>query len=286
VGSGGTTDIALELRRISRYYARTFNAPDEVRDVMVYGPDELGRSLLAELDKSSDFRAAPLRVPDLVSEPLCLPSVDLADNEHNAVAIGAGAGLILDPTVVGPNLASKPDERQPPQVAALIRALFIPTLIAAGIWGSAIGVQQHLERRVHRLQIQVNHPSPVETEYRELKMDLYRTEQRAARIAELADGLQERRWNDVLEAIRTCVPEHLWLTRVRTLPEGQLSVTGAAFDESLAYEFVRNIGASPLIENTTIISQTNVQQDEVIVHEFSVECTVILDHQLSDTTDS
>ena len=287
VGPGSPSGIILELGKMSRHYARTFSTPDEVRDVIVCGTEDRSSSLLAELDECADFRAAALCVSDSVSTPLRLPSEDLVGNELNAVAIGAGAGLILDAArVVGPNLASRPKERNAPRFDALIRALFIPTLVAAGLWGLAAGAQQYLNNRVNELQIQVNHPSPVQAKYRELQMELNQTEQRAARIAELAEGFQGQQWNDVLETIRICVPERLWLTRIRTMPEGQLNLAGAAFDESLAYEFVKNIEGSPLVESATIITQTSSRQDRIVVNEFSVECIMVLNSRLSDTTDS
>jgi len=135
--------------------------------------------------------------------------------------------------------------------------------------------QGRLESTLTMLRIEAEQPSPVELQYRELQLRMTQTEQRAARLSELVQKFQERNWKGLLETIRVCVPDRLWLTHVRLTAERQLTIEGAAYDESLVYQFRRDLEGAPLFASATIVTTTSTEHGNTIVTEFSLECTLI-----------
>ena len=146
--------------------------------------------------------------------------------------------------------------------------------------------QAHLEAKVAKLRIAVEHPSSVEASYRDLKMELISNEQRAARLAELVESNQHRHWKELMETIRISVPDRLWLTRTRLSANGNLSVEGATYDESLIYEFANNIEGSPVFASASIMTESSSRRENAIIQEFSIECVLMDDLLPSDESDS
>ena len=274
-GSDRPSSLPRELEKMSRHYVRVFGASEEVRRIIVCGPENLVRPQTSALEDSQDFQADLLRIDDAVSTALAIPLDDLAGKEAHVVALGAAAGLVGECSqVVGPNLTSEPKVRRRPALEALFRAALLPTVAAVGVWGMAYLAEAHLDTTVARLRIEADHPLPVETKYQELQRQLIQTEQRAAHLGELVQKLQDRNWRGLLDTIRICVPDRLWLTRVQLKTEDQLAIQGTAHDESLIYQFREDLEGSPLFESATIISTTSSRRDNTIVAEFSVECMI------------
>jgi len=265
-----------ELERMSRHYLRTFGTSEEVHDIILCGPADLVRPYAQALENSQDFQADLLRINDAVSTALAVPSDDLAAKEAHVVALGAVAGLVhAGSNVVGPNLTAEPEVRRRPALEGLLRSLLWPTLAAIGIWAMAYFGQGRLESTLTMLRIEAEQPSPVELEYRELQLRMTQTEQRAARLSEFVQKFQERNWKGLLETIRICVPDRLWLSHVRLTAERQLTIGGAAYDESLVYQFRRDLEGAPLFASATIVTTTSTERGNTIVTEFSLECTLI-----------
>jgi len=268
--------LPTELEKMSRHYVRAFGASEQVRHVIMCGPEDLVRPHAEALEDSRDFQMDLLTIDDAVATALAIPSGDLGTKPVHAVALGAAAGLVGGcGSVAGPNLTSEPEIRRRPLLETLVRALLWPTLAALGIWGAVHFAQGHLENTLAKLHIEADHPSPVETAHRELQMQLIQTEERAARLSELVQNFQDRNWRRLLETIRSCVPDRLWLTQVRLTSERNLTVEGAAYDESLVYQFRRDLEGAPLFESATIVTTASGEQDNAIVTEFSLECTLI-----------
>ncbi|MFQ5805349.1 MAG: PilN domain-containing protein [Phycisphaerae bacterium] len=268
--------LTRELEKTSRHYLRAFGASEEVRQIIMCGPEDLLRPHIEALEGSPDFQAGLLRIGEAVSTALAVPSDDLAVKEAHAVALGAAAGLTSECSkVVGPNLTSEPEVQRRPMVGTLFRTVLWPTLAALGIWGAVYFAQGHLASALAQLRIEADRPSPVETTYRELQMQVIQTEQRAVRLGELVQNFQDRSWKGLLETIRVCVPDRLWLASVRVTAERQLTIEGAAYDEALVYQFRKDLEGAPLFDSVTITSTTSSQDGNAVVTEFSLECTVI-----------
>ena len=281
VSSVDTSDLCRQLERMSRYYLRAFDAPKPVQNVLLCGASNQIEPLIPILENSADLRTGTLKMDDPTTTALGVTGDDLAGNETHFAATGAFAALRTnDNCIVGPNLASAPQDQRRPQLEALVRALIIPTVVAAAIWGFALFGQAHLEAKVARLRIEVEYPSSVEAKYRELQLDLIVIEQRAGRLAELVERNRYRHWKELMETIRISVPDRLWLTRTRLSSNGNLSVEGATYDESLIYEFASNIEGSPIFASASIMTETSSRRENAIIQEFSIEC-VLLDDLLS-----
>ena len=282
-----SSDLCRQLEKMSRHYMRAFDAPKPVQDVLLCGASNLISPISPLLENSPDLRTSTLKMDDPTITALGLAGDGLVGNESHVAAIGALAALRTnDSCIVGPNLASAPEDKRRPQFEALVRALLLPTLVAAAIWGLAFLGQAHLEAKVAKLRIEVEYPSSVAATYRELKLELIITEQRAARLAELVERNQYRHWKHLLETIRISVPDRLWLTRTRLTTNGNLSVEGATYDESLIYEFASNIEGSPIFASASIITETSARRENAIIQEFSIECVLMDDLLPSDTSDS
>jgi Tfp pilus assembly PilM family ATPase len=278
--------LPAELEKTSRHYVRSFGAPEEVRHVIMCGPEDLVGPHAGALADSRDFQAELLRIDAAATTALAVPSDGLAAKEPYAVALGAAAGLVSECSrVVGPNLASEPEAQRRPLLETVFRSLLWPTLTALVIWGAVYFAQGYLEGTLVRLRIEVEHPSPVETTYRELQMETIQTEQRAACLRELVQTLQDRGWKELLETVRTCVPDQLWLTHVRLPAERQLTIEGAAYDESLVYQFRKDLEGAPLFDSATIITTASNRYGNAVVTEFSLECAVISSLPTPDPAD-
>ena len=281
-----SSDLCRQLERMSRHYMRAFDAPKPVQDVLLCGASNLISTITPVLENSAGLRTRTLKMDDSTIAALGVAGDGLVGNESHLAAIGAFAALRTnDDGIVGPNLASAPQDKRGPQFEALVRALIIPTLVAAAIWGLAFLGQAHLEAKVAKLRIEVEHPSFVEASYRELKIELIIIEQRTARLAELAESNQYRHWKELMETIRISVPDRLWLTRTRLSADGNLSVEGATYDESLIYEFANNIEGSPIFASASIMTETSSRRENAIIQEFSIECVLMEDFSLSDASD-
>ena len=119
--------------------------------------------------------------------------------------------------------------------------------------------QGRLESTLTKLRIETDQPSPVELKHRELQLRMTQTEQRAARLGELVQKFEERNWRGLLETIRICVPDRLWLTHVRLTAERQRIIGGAAYDESLVYQFRKDVEGATLFESATIVTTTSTR---------------------------
>ena len=58
-----------------------------------------------------------------------------------------------------------------------------------------------------------------------------------------------------------------------------MSIDGTAYDESLVYDFSKYLEDSPLLENVNIITTTSAREVNVIITEFTLECTVTSDNE-------
>ena len=270
-----TPRLPEELARISRHYERAFGAAEEMRQIILCGPADLVRPHAQALEDSPDFRTDLLRINGTVSTTLAVAADDLAEKESHTIALGAAVGLMRGlGQIAGPNLTSEPVVPQRSLLEGLIRLLLWPTLIALGLWGlSCFGLGQ-LEANLAKLRIEVDHPSPVQTRYRELQLELTRTERRTVHLGELVKRFENRNWTSLLEMIRTCAPEQLWLGHVRLTDERTLGIEGAAYEESLVYQFRKDLEAAPLFESATIATTMSSRLDNTIVIEFSLECIV------------
>ena len=260
---------------MSRHYLRLFGTSEEVRDIILCGPADLVRPYAEALEGSRDFQTDLLRINDAVSTALAVPSDDLAGKEAHLAALGAVTRLVrADGNVVGPNLTAEPEVQRRSVLETLFRWLLWPTLAAMGIWGMTYFGQGRLENTLMKLRIEADQPSPVELKYRELQLQMTQTEQRAARLNELIQKFQERNWTGFLETIRVCVSDRLWLTHVRLTAERQLTIEGAAYDESLVYQFRKDLEGAPLFESATIVTTDSTRHGNTLVTEFSLECTL------------
>ncbi|UCD30510.1 MAG: PilN domain-containing protein [Planctomycetota bacterium] len=281
----GTSNLPRELEKVARYYMRTFGASEEIHQAIIYGPEELVRPHAEALKNSEEFKTDFLRIDNRVSEALAVDSRDLAANQTQTLALGAAASLFNESSkVIGPNLVSESKAKRYPPLEKIIRTLIWPTLAAILIWGAVYFVQVHLGSKLTDLRIEANRSSPVEITYRKLRQQMNHIEQRAAQLNELSLMFKERNWNLILETIRICVPDHLWLTSVKFTKDRQLTIKGAAYDDSLIYQFRKNLGGAPLLNNVTIVAITSVQRGNTLSTEFSVECTVLSSFQVSDAS--
>ena len=161
----------------------------------------------------------------------------------------------------------------------VFRACILPTLLAVGIWAIVSFAQNTQASAVSKLRIQVEHPSMVEAKHRELQMQVMQSQKRASNIQELGNKLKNKHWSDVLDMIRICVPERLWIRRFRQISESQMSIDGTAYDETLVYDFSKYLEDSPLLENVNIITTTSARDVNVIITEFTLECSVTSDNE-------
>lgn len=269
-------DLARELRRISRHHVRVFGAAEEVRHIVLCGDEQLVEPHAQSL-RAGDYNLDVLTVDGKAANALSLTESDLAIvGPACAVAIGALTGLVTQGHhAIGPNLTCEPKVERRSLVASLLPTFLWPTLIATMIWGGVHLTQGRLEQKLAKLRIEADHPSPVETTYRELQMQVTQIEQRTARLGELTHAFAKRDPTALLEMIRLCVPHRLWLRHIRVKGERQLRIDGAAFAEDTIYEFRDYLEGAPLFENVTIVTTSKSRDGSTLVTEFSLECGVI-----------
>ena len=142
--------------------------------------------------------------------------------------------------------------------------------------------QGHLEQKLARLRIEADHPSPVETKYRELRMQAVKYEQRVAKLEELIGAFGMRNPAPLLETIRACVRDKLWLHRARLEADDQLRIDGAAYEEKAIYRFRELLEQTSLIESATIVTTSKSQDGRALLTEFSIECSVLFEPQGAD----
>lgn len=275
-GAAGAADgLQRELEKMSRHYVRAFAADEDVRKVLLCGLAEQVHAHVESLAGSSDFDVGVLAVEQSLNERLALSLEPAALADVNVVALGAAAGLTnAGGNIVGPNLTSEPQIQRRPSLDLLVRAALWPTLAAMLIWGAIFFFKGNIQQTVAKMQIAVDHPSPVETTYRQLQMERTKVEQRAGQLREFVAGYQHRDSTAVLEAIRACIREGLWLSRVRLSADQQLVISGAADKEGLVYQLRTDLDGAPLIEDATITTTDRAQRGRFYVTEFSLECTL------------
>ena len=269
-------DLARELQRISRHHVRVFGAAEEVRHIVLCGDEHLVGPHADSL-KAGDFELDVLTVDSKAAAALSLTDSDLAIvGPACAVAIGALTGLVdRGNHVIGPNLTCEPKVEHRSLVASLLPTFLWPTMIATLIWGGVHVTHGRLEQNLAKLRIEADHPSPVETRYRELQMEVRRIEQTTVRLGELTQAFAKRDPTVLLEMIRICVPDRLWLRHIRVRGEQQLRIDGAAFAEDTIYKFRDYLEGAPLFENVTIVTTSKSREGSTLVTEFSLECSVI-----------
>lgn len=267
------TDLKRELEKMIRHYQRAFGATEDIRRVILCGPDDLLAPHIDLLEASKEFDAEVLTVGEAANAALCLSAADPQTQDPHVAATGAAIGLLTDVSdVVGPNLTSEPEVRQRSTLEAVARALLWPTVIAFAIWGASALAGGQVSSALARLRIEADRPSPVETKYRELQMQLTQTEQRGKRLTELVRLFEHRDSKGLLEALRACVSEDVWLSRVRLADNQNVTIEGAAYDERVIYEFRENLEKSPRFANATVTTTTATRYGNTIVTEFSLEC--------------
>jgi len=280
-----TSNLPRELEKIVRHYMRTFGASEEVHQIIIYGPEELVRPHAEALKDSGDFQTDFLSLDNGASEALAVSSQDLAANKTQALALGAAASLFDEHSdIVGPNLISKPEVKRRPPLDNIIRTLLWPTLATVAIWGAVYLAHGQLETTLASLRIETSHPSPIDITYRKLRQQINQIEQRATHLNELSLAFSERDWKLVLETIRICVPEQLWLTHVQLTKDQKLTIEGIAYDDSVIYQFRQNLEGAPLFDNATIVTINSVRTGNILSTRFSVECTVISSLHVPDAS--
>lgn len=275
-------DLPRELDRIARHYARAFGDSQEVRRLVLCGQQALIGPHAETLRSAGEYEFEILRLDEKVGDVLSVPETDLTGEQSCPIATGTLAGLSGTGERVGPNLASEREVQRGSLIAAILPAFLWPTVVAAAIWAGVHFTQGHLEQKLARIRIEADHPSPVETTYRELRMKGTRLEQRVARLEELIGAFGMRNPAPLLETIRTCVHDKLWLHRVRLEENDQVRIDGAAYEEKAIYLFREYLEQAPLIESATIITTSKSQDGPALLTEFSIECTVLFDPQGAD----
>lgn len=269
------SDLPRMLARISRYSARIFNWTEDLRQVVLCGPEEDTRTQAQSLKDSGRFDVIPLRLGEAFGQTVAGRSGDLAAKQTQAVALGAAAGLVESENAVrGPNLVSEPKVQRRSLIETSVRSMIWPTLAAFVLWGVVCLAQGRLDKSLDRMRIEAEHPSPVETTHKELQMKLVQYEQRAEHLGELIGHVPDHHYEQIIDMVRICVPNRLWLTRVRMGADGHLSIMGAAYDEALIYQFRQYLDGAPHFEGVTISSTSDGRQGAVLVMEFTIECQV------------
>ena len=275
-------DLPRELDRVARHYARAFGDSQEMRRLVLCGQQALIEPHAEALRSAGEYEFEILRLDEKVGDVLSVPETDLTGEHSCPSATGTLAGLTDSGEWVGPNLASEREVQRKSLIAVLLPTLLWPTLIAAAIWAGVHFTQGHLEQRLVQLRIEADHPSPVETKYRELRMQAARAEQRVARLEELIGAFNMRNPAPLLETIRICVADKLWLHRLRLEADDQLRIDGAAYEEKVIYRFREYLEQAPLIESATIITTSKSQDGPALLTEFSIECTVLFEPRGAD----
>ena len=140
-----------------------------------------------------------------------------------------------------------------------LRVLFWPTLIAVAIWAGISLFEDHLQSRLDKIRIEVEHPSPVETTYKRLQMELIHLDRLAERLDKLTRKFRNRQWSGLLHTIRICVRDRLWLSSVQVTAQGRITIQGTAYKESLIYQFSKDLEGAPLFEKVTITATTSTK---------------------------
>lgn len=268
------TMLPREFEKTARHYSRAFGASGDVSRVLMCGPQNRLQLYDDALRESGAFQTHVVGIGKSMGDALGLHAEDLESKEAYAVALGAAAGLMNEHRdTAGLNLSSAPVTTRRPALETLVRATVLPTIVAVGIWGAVYVAGGQLERAMGRMRIEAIQPSPVETKYRELQMELTHIEQRALRIDELTHKFGHRDWKLFLETIRTCVPERLWLTRISRADGGKVTIHGSTLEEPLVHQFREHIDGASCFENATITSTTTTRRGNNFVTEFSLQCT-------------
>lgn len=272
--------LPRELEKTFRHYSRTFGISESLHRVILCGRDDQVIQYKTILEQYREYETDQFSIDETICEHLQINSSDIASDNAYTVALGTACGLQMSRnTVVGPNVTSEPDIQQRSILEEVFRACILPTLLAVGIWAIVNFAQNTQATAVSKLRIQVEHPSMVEAKHRELQMQVMQSQKRASNIQELGNKLKNKHWSDVLEMIRICVPDRLWIRRFRQISESQMTIDGTAYDESLVYDFSKYLEDSPLLENVNIITTTSARDVNVIITEFSLECSVTSDNE-------
>lgn len=275
-------DLPRELDRIARHYARAFCDSQEMGHLLLSGEEGLIGPHVEALQSAGEYEFEVLRVGEQVGAVLSVPEADLAGEQSCPIATGALAGLTDTGELVGLNLASEREVQRGSLIAALLPTFLWPTLIALALWAGVHFTQGHLEQKLAQLRIEADHPSPVETRYRELRMQAVKFDQRVARLEELIGAFGTRNPAPLLETIRICVGDNLWLSRVRLEADDQLRIDGAAYEEKAIYRFREYLEQAPLIESATIVTTSKSQDGPALLTDFSLECSVLFERQGAD----
>lgn len=278
--SENAATLPRELEKTYRHYCRTFGVSESLHRVILCGHDEHIGHYKTILEQCRDYETDQFSLNDTACEHLNIQSSDIASHHAYTVALGAACGMqISRNSVVGPNVTSEPEIQHRSVLEEVFRACILPTLLSVGIWAIANFAQNTQASAVSKLRIQVEHPSIVEAKHREFQMQIIQSQKRASNIHELANKFQKKHWSDVLEMIRICVPDQLWIRGFRQISESQMTIDGTAYDESLVYDFSKYLEDSPLLENVNIVTTTSAREDNVILTEFTLECSVTSDHE-------
>lgn len=276
--SSRLSGLPRELERVARHCQRLFGMSEEARRVVLFGSNDLVQPHAKVIEHSGEFHVERSNVAQAARSILTIPLEDLVGSDGHATALGAAASLVRGSHgVVGPNLISKPETQHPPRLETAIRCALWPTLAAILIWGGVHLFQGRLETAEARLRIEVEASSPNEVRCRELQMQLTEAEQRAQRLSELVAKFGDRHWTTPLEAIHKCVPDRLWCNSVRQTATGHLTISGAAQDEEVVYEFRERLEDTPWLDSVSITSTSRSQLGSMLITDFALECVVVSD---------
>jgi len=277
-------DLPREIAKASRHYLHVHGATDNIRRVILFAGSERQSHYLHQLNAvAQEFQVEAHAFSQLAAESLDIDHEDAANADEHSSAIGALAGLLGVNNVTGPNLVSESQSREQSAVETLARSLIIPTIVAFSIWATTLLAGGHLASASADLRAQLDLPSAIATQYRESQLDLARLEQRSTYLGALVAQFSERDWKAFLDMVRICVPQGLWLSRIHVTNTGHIAIEGAAYRESLIYEFSEYLAKSPLFHEATIVTTTATRYGNSFVTEFSLECSFSRHNEQEET---
>ncbi len=230
--------------RLQRHAGRHLDiAPPTISHLFLCGEKAVVDATYAEFTVDDSFQTTRID-PNAIQATWSFPEGE--DNSEMVPALGALLSTYLAPADrVAPNFMEYilSISREPLRPTLLRSAIPIAAtlLIAMGI--TFVNFRQ--QGKLHALQDQLHTLAPVQTEAKELRLQLLRSERKLSQLEHLADGLHAVPANDVLNRIGQCMPNDVWLQQLEINDMQSVQISGASFMEAGVYDFVRWLEQAP-----------------------------------------
>ena len=261
--------VAQHHHRIGRYCQRHFGiSPDSLSRLLIVGSDRFVSDLVAK-----SRNEIPLQISGVDLSRLKLPWqwTNGPPESSSAAAVGAALGEFASSMMGFPDLIDNISDvkRVPmwPTLLKLASPLAACLLVAAGV---AL-FNFRLQSQIGALQAGLDAIAPTVERSEQLRGDLVAGRQELEQLQQLATGMANQPWRQLIDGVGACMPEDVWLRSMSISDLNRVSLAGSSYSESGIYDFVGYLQHLPATEDVALLGTSSAVNAGAVVTSFELE---------------